>query len=85
MVAFTVELTINEVSHAHGYEPTDLVVVDGIEWSRSDSGIAASGGRLCVGSDWAPDDVDRDARRFAYSLPQGEQPIPLPLPEVSLD
>jgi len=65
----TVELTINEVTHAHGYEPTDLVVVDGIEWSRSNDMITTTGGRLRVWRDWTPREDDLSARRFAYSLP----------------
>lgn len=45
----TVELTVNEVTHASSYQPTDLAVVDGIEWSRSDSKITTTGGRLTCG------------------------------------
>jgi hypothetical protein len=45
------------------------VVVDGIEWSRSDSGIITAGERLRVWSDWTPNDENLSARRFAYALP----------------
>jgi hypothetical protein len=65
----TVELTVNEVTHANTYQPTDLVVVDGIEWARSDDGITTSGGRVRVWSDWTPADDDLAPRRYAYSLP----------------
>jgi Domain of unknown function (DUF3883) len=65
----TVELTINEVTHARAYQPTDLVVIDGIEWSRVDSDIITVGGRLRVWGDWTPAGDDLSARRFAYSLP----------------
>lgn len=65
----TVELTINEVHHAGHKQRTDLVVVDGIEWTRSDAGIATSGGRLRIWRDWVPEDPDLAPRKFAYSLP----------------
>jgi hypothetical protein len=65
----TVELTINEVNHARGYRPTDLVVVDGIEWSRVGNDISTTGGRVREWVDWTPSDGDLQARKFAYSLP----------------
>jgi hypothetical protein len=64
----TVELTINEVAHAKSYQPTDLIVVDGIEWSRSGSRIVTAGGRFRVWSDWTPSDQNLSAQRFAYML-----------------
>lgn len=65
----TVELTSNEVAHSREYQPTDLVVVDGIEWSRVGVDIMTRGGRLRVWTDWTPADDDLSARRFAYLLP----------------
>jgi Domain of unknown function (DUF3883) len=65
----TVELTINEVVHARNFQPTDLVVVDGIEWSRVEESITTTGGRFRVWPDWRPSEDDLSARRFAYSLP----------------
>ena len=56
-------------SAAREYQPTDLVVVDGIDWSRTDSDIITTGGRLRVWPDWTPADHALSARRFAYSLP----------------
>jgi hypothetical protein len=65
----TVELTINEVVHARDYQPTDLVVVDGIDWTRTGDRIITTGGRLRVWPDWTPADGDLSVRRFAYALP----------------
>lgn len=65
----TVELTINEVTHAGTFQPTDLVVVDGINYDRTPEGITTSGGRLRIWRDWKPLDKDLAARKFAYALP----------------
>lgn len=65
----TVELTINEVLHAQDFQPTDLVVVDGIQWSRLDGEIATRGGRLRVWADWSPHEDHLSVRKYAYSLP----------------
>ena len=66
----TVELTINEVTHARGFQPTDLVVVDDIGWARSDGGVTTAGGATAnlVGLGSSYDDLL--ARRFAYALPR---------------
>jgi hypothetical protein len=69
LVIETVELTVNEVDHANGYQPTDLVVVDGIEWTRTGDTVTTAGGRLRVWSDWTPGEDDLSPRKFAYSLP----------------
>lgn len=66
----TVELTINEVEHARSFHPTDLVVVDGIEYERTPKGIVTSGGRMRVWTGWEPDSGDLVPRRFAYNLPE---------------
>ncbi|MGQ0846518.1 MAG: protein NO VEIN domain-containing protein [Sporichthyaceae bacterium] len=66
----TVELTANEVSHARDHQPTALVVVDGIVWTRSSDGtIATAGGRTRVWSNWEPDDESLRPRSYAYTLP----------------
>jgi hypothetical protein len=66
----TVELTANEVTHAEDHQPTALVVVDGIEYTRNEDGtVNTSGGRLRVWPDWAPNKDDLVARRYAYLLP----------------
>jgi hypothetical protein len=69
----TVELTTNEVTHADDYQPTDLVVVDGIDWTREEDGtISTSGGQLRIWTDWTPEDENLFARTYAYNL--GELP-----------
>ncbi len=69
MTIETVELTVNEVIHASDLQPTDLVVVDGISWTREADRVLTTGGRLRVWRDWTPLDEDLDARKFAYYLP----------------
>jgi hypothetical protein len=70
----TVELTSNEVLHATEHQPTDLVVVDDIDWARLDGGeFATSGGRLRIFSDWTPIEDHLVARKFAYTLPATDQ------------
>lgn len=66
----TVELTVNEVTHGQACPYSDLLVVDGIEWSRDDDGeVTAWGGTLRVWANWSPDDDPLAARKYAYSLP----------------
>src|SRR5688572_14785057 len=65
----TVELTINEVNHSATFQPTDLVVVDGIEYHRESDGITTSVGRCRIWRDWTPLADDLSARKFAYALP----------------
>lgn len=66
----TVELTINEVTHAEGHDATDLVVVDDIDWWREDDGtVECEGGRLRIWSEWVPAAEDLAPRKFAYTLP----------------
>ena len=58
--AAAIELTSNEVAHAHNHKPTDLVVVDHIETQRrNDGGYDTTGGQLRIwklgtgtNSDW---------------------------------
>lgn len=69
----TVELTINEVTHAADHGPTDLVVVDDIDWVRNDDGaVSCVGGRFRIWRDWTPAPADLAPRRFAYSLPPSD-------------
>lgn len=65
----TVELTINEVTHAQRFQPTHLIVVTGIQWSDVPDGYSTTGGTLHWWPDWTPEDGDLAPRRFAYSLP----------------
>jgi hypothetical protein len=68
--ASDVELTVNEVTHARAETPTDLVVVDGIKWSRlSDGTIRTSGGRYRTWATWQPAEKDLKASRYRYRLP----------------
>ncbi len=68
-----VELTKNEVSHALDYQPTDLVLVEKIQWRRrADGTIATSGGQLTIWSDWAPYEDDLTAERYSYRLDKDE-------------
>lgn len=66
----TVELTINEVTHAERHAATDLVVVDDIDWSRYEDGsVKCEGGRFRTWQNWTPSDSDLAPKRFAYLLP----------------
>lgn len=70
LLADTVQLTYREVEHAVGEYPTELIVVDGIKWSRNEDGsIATSGGRLRCWWDWSPAPSALKALDFAYALP----------------
>lgn len=67
--ADTVELTRNEVDHAHD-AVTHLVVVDQIEWSRQPNGeIETRGGRVRRWDAWTPQDQDLEVTRYRYRLP----------------
>lgn len=69
----TVELTVNEVTHGKSCPLSDLLVVDGIEWSRDDDGeVTAWGGTLRVWADWSPKDDALAVRKYAYTLPPAE-------------
>jgi hypothetical protein len=68
--AGAVELTVNEVTHAHNHKPTDLVVVDCIRFrKRSDGEYVTSGGQRRVWRDWEPEDALLSPTRFRYDLP----------------
>lgn len=75
MLIDTVELTINEVNHAKDYAATDLIVVDGIGWTRrADGSVATAGGNLRVWKDWRPRSTALRPRTFAYALPTKPKP-----------
>jgi len=66
----SVELTINEVTHAEDFQPTDLAVVDNISYQRqAGAGLKTSGGDLRRWSDWWPNEEDLRATKFSYALP----------------
>ena len=52
-----VDLTINEVTNAHSWSSTDLIVVDQIRLDIGSNGVITSyGGRMRCWQNWAPDD-----------------------------
>ena len=66
-----VELTINEVEHGTTFEPTDLIVVDGIEPVRdpvTGEVSGGTGGRRRVWTDWKPEPENLEPLTFAYRL-----------------
>lgn len=70
--ADAVELTRNEVKHAHG-TATDLVVVDQIEWSRLPNGeIRTNGGRVRRWETWVPKVEHLEPTRYRYRLPESD-------------
>jgi hypothetical protein len=70
--ASKVELTAGEVQNARAFSPTDLVVVDGVEWVRTaDGSVEASGGEIRRWADWTPDRGALKVTRFRYELPAG--------------
>ena len=50
-------------------QPTDLIVVDGIDYHSASGGLTTRGGRVRIWRDWTPLDDDLAARKFAYTLP----------------
>ncbi|KZM78448.1 protein NO VEIN domain-containing protein [Cellulosimicrobium sp. I38E] len=70
--AATVELTHGEVNNSRVTVPTDLFVVDGIQWWReADGSVKADGGDVRWWKDWTADDEQLKAIRFRYTLPAG--------------
>ena len=66
----TVFLTANEVQSARDVsEPTDLVVVSGVELAEKNGEPVASGGALKVYRRWVPLDEDLKATEYRYSVP----------------
>jgi hypothetical protein len=73
--AKAIELTTGEVGNSRGSLPTDLYVVDGIEWTRgADGSVDAYGGDARWWRDWMADDVSLVATRYRYALPPGGRP-----------
>lgn len=71
----SIELTVNEVWHAHNHTPTDLVVVDRIDVTRdADGKYVLSGGVLRVLDNWRPDERDLSPTRYLYDLPEMRTP-----------
>ncbi|WP_062208800.1 protein NO VEIN domain-containing protein [Demequina oxidasica] len=68
--AVHVELTIGEVRNSRKWSPTDLYVVDGIQWWREpDGAVKAGGGDVRWWRDWAAEEGGLDAIRYRYTLP----------------
>jgi hypothetical protein len=66
----SVELTVNEVTHANNYPCTDLIVVDNIVWSGSaETGYTTTGGVLRAWPSWSPEHDDLSVTRSRYDLP----------------
>lgn len=73
--AITVELTSGEVDNSRESIPTDLYVVDGIQWTRAaDGAIDASGGDVRRWKGWTAEDSGLTATRYRYVLPSGGKP-----------
>lgn len=68
--ATTVELTSGEVDNSRKSTPTDLFVVDGIQWWReADGSVHANGGETRWWKSWTAEDASLKAIRFRYKLP----------------
>ncbi|MFI2486882.1 protein NO VEIN domain-containing protein [Promicromonospora kroppenstedtii] len=68
----TVELTVGEVENSRGAIPTDLFVVDGIQWQRgADGSVRAVGGDARCWKDWTARRSHLTAIRYRYELPRG--------------
>jgi hypothetical protein len=71
-VATTVELTTGEVDNSRESIPTDLYVVDRIQWTReADGSVHTSGGEARWWKDWSAQDASLTATRYRYVLPAG--------------
>lgn len=64
-----VELTIGEVEHAHDFQPTDLFVVGGIEWERTEEGVSTRAGDARLIENWTPSSDSLRAVRFRHTVP----------------
>jgi hypothetical protein len=73
--ATAIELTSGEVGNSRESIPTDLYVVDGIQWTRAaDGSVHASGGHARWWKDWTAEDARLTATRYRYVLPPGGKP-----------
>lgn len=68
--AVAVELTVNEVQHAHNHAPTELIVIDEIEYRQVDGIYRLLGGRARVWRNWVPDFESLEPTRYRYELPE---------------
>jgi hypothetical protein len=67
--ATAIELTANEVAHAHNHKPTDLVVVDHIEIQRrDDGGYDTASGHLRIWENWEPNQQRLAPTQYRYTL-----------------
>ncbi|MGY0004136.1 DUF3883 domain-containing protein [Micromonospora sp. I033] len=77
-LADRVELTSNEVDHAHASK-THLVIVDEIQWRRLPEGtIETSGGRARRWTAWTPAEEHLAPARYWYSPPSHTDELPRP-------
>jgi len=68
--AITVELTYGEVCNAESYQPTDLFIVDSVQWWReADGSITTDGGTERVLHDWKPSRDRLAPTRYRYEVP----------------
>ena len=71
----TVEITIGEVENARGTSwRTDLFVVSGIDVTRADGAVVATGGTIRIIEGWRPAEQHLAAIRFRYTVPQSSSP-----------
>jgi hypothetical protein len=63
-----VDLTSGEVDHARNHEPLCLVVVDQIDWLRTDGKVVTSGGRVRLWRDWEIEDDNLTPTAYRYVL-----------------
>lgn len=70
--ASTVELTSGEVDNSRRHVPTDLYVMDGIEWARETDGTVFTwGGEARWWQDWTATEASLKPTRFRHTLPSG--------------
>jgi hypothetical protein len=65
-----VQLTQGEVTHAHEWQPTDLVVVDSIAcWKDEGGTVLTDGGNARIWANWSPAERDLAPTHLRYDLP----------------
>lgn len=67
-----IDLTEGEVRHAEDFEMTHLVIVDGIDWTRTEAGIKCSGGRVRRCKPWVANRSTLIPTTYRYPLPELE-------------
>jgi Domain of unknown function (DUF3883) len=65
-----VDLTEGEIRNAEDYQPTHLVVVDGIGWIRTADGFKCNGGRVRRWKSWVPCRSALIPTSYRYPLPR---------------